>query len=160
MSVYSLRCRETKRCVGDTSAQHLQQASAGLLLRQQQVIEDGIGWFDSRAAANKRRSEAARVVLHRGRAGADVTGHDVDHEKKQRCAGTKRRGGPWRAFMSQYWTMCRAEGMQLDITAFAAEYQAIKDAQDDTWEELSSMGKLLQNSDPKRDRTLGVLCHR
>ena len=70
--------------------------------------------------------------------------------KKRRGAPAPRteevRGG---AFMSQYLTMCKAEGMQPDNTVVAAEYKAISDAQDDKWEELTAMGRSCRNKSPE-----------
>ena len=142
----------------------LARLSAEKLVRDQQIIEDETGWAQTRATANNHNMKRAHMQLKSevvvGGQLVDEVADDQDHAKKQKRDTTPWQGGPWKAFLSQYFTMCREHGMAWDMRALAQEYHELKAARADEWTALVEKGELLRTAGKgvKRDRSHVELC--
>ena len=142
----------------------LARLSAEKLVRDQQIIEDETGWAQTRAAANNQNMKRAHMQLKSevvvGGQLVDEVADDQDHAKKQKRNTTPWQGGPWKAFLSQYFTMCREHGMAWDMRALAQEYHELKAARADEWTALVEKGELLRTAGKgvKRDQSRVELC--
>ena len=128
----------------------LAQLSAEKLVRDQQIIEDEMGWAQTRAAAQKQNMQRANEQLKSevvaGGQLVDEVPALVDEVLAQRRDTTPWRGGPWRAFCSQYLAMCRSQAMEWDTRALAQEYHVVKAARADEWTALVKKGELLRTA--------------